>query len=351
MAARGSWEGVGQGLLVLTVLWWAWGGYAWLTSVLNPEEGAVRFAMFGAMAAFLVAALAIPDVFEETGLTFAVAYGVIRVAHLVLFGLASRESPDLRRSIWVALVPGTVIGTALLVIASQLDDTAQGIVWLVALALDMGAPLVFGAAGWQLVPGHFADRYGLIFLIALGESIVAIGIGAEGGLDGGMITAAVVGLALAAAMWWAYFDVVALAAERRLEEQPTGRVQNEMARDSYSFLHLPMVAGVVLVAYGLKKTLEHVGDPLETVPATALVGGVALYLLAHVAFRWRNMRTLNRQRLVLAVGLMALLPVARDVDALVALAGVATLLWALIAYEVIVFREARDRIRHLDPET
>ena len=195
-------------------------------------------------------------------------------------------------------------------------------------------------------PGHFAERYGLIVIIALGESIVAIGVGAEFGLDAGVVTAAVIGIAIAAALWWLYFDIVALVAERRLADATPGREQNSIARDSFSYLHLPMVAGIVLLALGLKKSLEHVGDPLDTVPAAALLGGVALYLLAHVAFRWRIVHRFSVQRLVCAVVLLALIPLAIEVPAVVTLVIVAALLVALIVYENVRFAELRERLRH-----
>ncbi len=154
-----------------------------------------------------------------------------------------------------------------------------------------------GQDGWKLMPGHFAERHGLIVIIALGESIVAIGVGAERGVDAGVVAAAVLGTVVAAALWWLYFDVVALVAARRLANATPGREQNGIARDSFSLLHFPMVAGIVLLALGLKKTLGHVEDPLKLVPAVALLGGTALYLLAHVAFRWRNIHTFNVHRL------------------------------------------------------
>jgi low temperature requirement protein LtrA len=345
MADEPTWAGLAKGLLALAVLWWSWVGYAWLTSVVDPEEGAVRLAMFAAMAALLVVALCVPDAFGDLGLTFAVGYAGVRAAHIALYVLASRDDPAMRRSVW-GLAVSTAIGVGLLVGASFLDGLAQGALWAVAIGLDMLGPFVFGAAGWKLVPGHFAERHGLIVIIALGESIVAIGVGAEAGLSFGMGVAAVLGVALAATLWWAYFDVVALVATRRLEEAPAGRVRNEMARDSYSFLHLPMVAGIVLVALGLKKTLEHVDEPLATVPAAALVGGLALYLLAHVAFRLRNVHTLSVRRLVTAVVLVALLPVAVELPALATLALVTAVMGALIAYETIRYAEARDRVRH-----
>ena len=304
MSHHPTWAGLAQGLLVLGVLWWSWVGYAWLTSVVDPEEGAVRIVIFAAMAALLIAAICVPQAFGGLALEFALAYAAVRGAHIALFMLASRDDPDLRRST-IGLAIGTAIGVALLVGASFLDGLAQAAVWLLALLLDMGEPFLFGSAGWRLVPGHFAERHGLIIIIALGESIVSIGVGAEAHLTWGVAAAAVLGIALAAALWWIYFDVVALVSARRLARASQGREQNELARDSYSYLHFPMVAGIVLAAMGLKKTLAHVGDPLEVVPAFALLGGVALYLLGHVAFRLRHIRTINRQRLLLAGALMA----------------------------------------------
>jgi low temperature requirement protein LtrA len=345
MAHEPTWEGLAKGALVLGMLWWAWVGYAWLTSVIDPEEGAVRIAMFVAMAALLVVSLCVPHAFDDLALPFALGYGVVRGAHIALFVLASRDDPLLRRSV-AGLAASTLIGVGLLVVASALNGAAQGACWALALALDGGGPLLITPDNWKLVPGHFAERHGLIVLIALGESIVAIGAASQVGLTAGIATAAVLGIALAAAMWWAYFDVVALVAARRLAGAEPGREQNSMARDSYSYLHFPMVLGIVLVALGMKKTLAHVHDPLHTVPAFALVGGVAIYLLAHVAFRLRNVRTLNKQRLVMAVVLLALLPAAVELPALATLAIISALLCAMIAYEAIRFSETRDRVRH-----
>jgi low temperature requirement protein LtrA len=345
MAERPTWEGLAQGLLVLGVLWWSWGGYAWLTSAVDPEEGVVRLAMFAAMAAMLVAALCVPEAFDESALLFACAYAVVRIAHIVLFTIASRDDAAFRRSV-TGLAVGTAVGVGLLVAASFTDGSLQGALWVVALTLDGIGPYLFGAEGWRLMPAHFAERHGLIVIIALGESIVAIGVGAEIGVDAGVVVAAVLGIAVAAALWWLYFDVVALVAERRLAAAAVGRAQNEMARDSYSYLHFPMVAGIVLGALGLKKTLGDVGEPLKVVPAVALLGGMSLYLLAHVAFRLRNVHTLNRQRLLCAVLLVALVPAAVELPSLAALGMLAAVLTALIVYEAVRFAEARDRVRH-----
>jgi low temperature requirement protein LtrA len=345
MAAEPTWTGLARGLLVLGVLWWSWVGYAWLTSVVDPEEGAVRLSMFGAMAALLVAALCVPGAFGDEALLFACAYAVVRAGQIALFLLASRDDPPLRRSV-VGLAGSSAIGVGLLVAASGTDGVLQGALWAVALALDMAGPYFFGSEGWKLVPGHFAERHGLIVIIALGESIVALGIGAELDVDAGVVVAATLGVVVAAALWWLYFDVVAVVAARRLARAEVGREQNEIARDSYSYLHFPMVAGIVLVALGLKKTLGNVGDSLDAVPSVAMLGGAAVYLLAHVAFRLRNVRTLNRQRLVCAVLLVALIPLTTELPALATLGLLAGVLTSLITYEAVRFAEARDRVRH-----
>jgi low temperature requirement protein LtrA len=348
MAAEPTWEGLAKGLLVLAVLWWSWVGYAWLTSVVDPEEGAVRLVIFAAMAAFLVAALTVPEAFDSRALLFAGAYGVVRWAQIALFMLASRDDPGLRQSV-VGLAGGTAVGVGLLVLASFFDGAVQGAIWALALLLDMAGPFFFGSEGWKLRPGHFAERHGLIVIIALGESIVALGAGSSVGVDAGVVAAAVLGIVVTGALWWLYFDVVALVAKRRLEAAPEGRVRNEMARDTYSYLHFPMVAGIVLLALGLKKTLGDVEDPLETVPAFAMLGGTALYLLSHIAMRLRNIGTLNKQRLLCAVLLVALVPVATEIPALATLAILAVILVVLIAYETHLYGERRQRMRHPEP--
>jgi low temperature requirement protein LtrA len=345
MAADPTWEALAKGLLVLGLLWWSWVGYAWLTSVVDPEEGSVRLAMFAAMAALLVAALCVPDVFDDLGLLFACAYAVVRAAQIVLFVVASRDDPGLRHSV-TGLAASTAVGVGLLVAASFAGGGLQLGLWALALALDMGGPLVIDTEGWRLAPSHFAERHGLIVIIALGESIVAIGVGAEAGVDAGVVLAAVLGIAVAGALWWLYFDVVALVAERRLVNAAAGRERNEIARDSFSYLHFPMVAGIVLVALGMKKTLGAVEDPLKAVPAVAMLGGTALYLLAHVAFRWRNVHRFSTQRLLLAVVLVALTPAALELPAAATLAIVAALLAGLIAWEAARFAELRERLRH-----
>jgi low temperature requirement protein LtrA len=345
MAAESTWEGVVKGLFVLAVVWWTWVGYAWLTSVIDPEEGIVRIAMFTAMGALLIMGLCIPTVFDDTALIFAIAYAFVRAMHIVLFVVASRDDPDLRRSV-TGLAGSTAIGCVLLFAAAATDATAQGALWAAAIVVDAGGPFLFGADGWKLMPSHFAERHGLMIIIALGESIVAIGVGAAGEkVDTGVVVAASLGVVVTSALWWLYFDVVALVAERRLHHAAPGRERNTIARDSFSYLHFPMIAGIVLLALGLKKTLAHVGEPLELVPAAALYGGVALYLLAHVAFRLRNVHRFSSHRLIVALALLAGIPLAHAVTATAAVAMLGGVLVGLIVYETTRFRELRHKLR------
>ena len=346
MSANPSWTSVGQGMLVLAVLWWAWAAYAWLTSVIDPEEGAVRVAFFGAMAAMLIVALCVPKAFDDRALAFAIAYGVVRIGHLALYVIASRDDPSLRRSV-LNIAVSAPIAVGLLVAASALDGLAQGALWVIAIAFDMLGPAFFGLEGWRLMPAHFAERHNLVIILALGESIVALGIGAEISLDAGVITAAVLGIGLASAVWWAYFDVVAIVTKLRLERAPEGRERNALARDSYSYLHWPMVAGIILIAFGLEFTISHYDDPLDSVHRFALLGGTAIYLLAHVVLRLRNAGTVNVQRLVLALVLLALCPFGLGLASLAVLAGVNILFWAVIGYETIqIYDERRYQLRH-----
>src|SRR3982074_629678 len=222
MAANPTWAGLGKGLLVLALLWWAWGGYAWLTSVVAPAEGVVRCEILAALAGMLVVALCVPQAFGGEAVLFAGAYGAVRSAQIALFTVASRNEPELRRSV-IGLAAGTALGVGLLLAGALAGGTAQVVLWVLALLLDMSGPFLFGSEGWKLVPGHFAERRGVIWLIALGESIVAIGVGAGSGVDRGIVAAAVLGTAVAAELWWLYFDIVALVAARRLSHAAAGR--------------------------------------------------------------------------------------------------------------------------------
>jgi low temperature requirement protein LtrA len=344
LADHPTWGGLLRGLLLLSALWWAWAAYAWLTNTLNPEEGAVRLAMFGSMAAMLIVALAVPNAFGADGVAFGVAYFIVRALHLALYALAGRGDRDLLRAV-LRIVPTAILGPTLLVIAGFYDGTTQLVLWGAALAIDYLGVLVGHMRGWRVSPEHFVERHGLVVIIALGESIVAIGLGAAGvPLDGGLIAAALLGIIVAASLWWSYFDWVAFVSQARLAEA-TGAERAAMARDLYSYLHLPMVAGIVLFALGLKTTLADVDGSLPTIPALGLCGGVALYLLAHVASRLRIGGGLGHGRPIATVLLLGLIPLATEVPALTALGLVAAVCVALIAYEALRYPYARAWIR------
>jgi low temperature requirement protein LtrA len=357
-------RGVIRGMLVLSVLWWCWVGFAWLGNVVRADEGVGRVAMFGAMAAMFVAALSVPEAFDDIpgGLdgpvVIALAYLVVRVLHLTIFWLAAgaNDDPGLRGQL-LRFAPSVVGGTALLLVASQLDGTPQTLAWAAALIADYLGTILAGASGWRLnSAGHFAERHGLVVIIALGESIVAIGVGvAHLPVSIAIIVASVLGLTLAGTIWWAYFDVVALIAERTLR-RAEGEERTRLARDAYSYLHLPMIAGIVLMALGLEEVLAFVagkgghalGDALPTLKAAAMYGGVGLFLLAHVVFTYRTDHLVKILRVGTAALLLALMPVGSRLGALSSLGLLTAIMVALIAAESLRFAEARERIRHAD---
>jgi low temperature requirement protein LtrA len=344
MAADPTWAGIGRGLLVLAAVWWAWTAYAWLTNSLEPEELSVRVAMFAAMAAMLVVALAVPEAFDDHGVLFGVAYLAVRLLQLVLYAIPGKEDRDLGDAIQ-RYARSAMVGSALLIAAGFFDGEKQAALWIGALAIDYFGVLGGRSQGWRVSPAHFAERHGLIVIIALGESLVAVGIGAAGiPLGFGVVAAAVLGIAVISALWWAYFDVIAVMGQRQLSER-SGAVQAALARDYYSYLHLPLIAGIVLFALGAEKTLENVEDPLATVPAVALCGGLALYFFSHVAFRLRIARSFGPGRSAATIILFALIPVALEVPALGALALVALVCCSLIVYDVVRYREDRAQVR------
>jgi low temperature requirement protein LtrA len=341
-----TWTRLIEGLAILASLWFAWSGYAWLGNTADAEAGGVRPMLLGAMGAILIASLAVPHAFGADALAFGIAYFIARLFHIGTYALVARREHDAELGHVVGRLATTILpAAALLVLAGAVGGTTRDLCWIAALLLDYGGLALRGVEGWHVIPSHFAERHGLIIIIALGETIVSLGVGAGRlPLDAGVITAALLGIAVAAALWWAYFDVVALVAERRLRSA-SPREQVLMARDSYTYLHLPMVTGIVVFAIGVKRTLAGLDTDLAIVPAVALCGGVALYLVALSAFKRRNVGSFNTQRLVVAGALLALIPVATAVPALLALGLVALLTCGLIAFEVARYTAARARIR------
>ena len=323
-----TWVRLVEATAILMVLWFAWSAYVWLQNRAATDEGAIRFVLLTAMGPVLVASLAVPNAFGKDALLFGVAFFLVRALHIVAYAVVARDDPTLLRVV-VRLARTIMPAAALLVVAGFVPGTGRALCWAGALAIDYGGLFLSGTSGWRVAPSHFAERHRLI--IALGESIVALGAGA--GLGAGAIAGALLGMAVAACLWWAYFDVVATVAERRLRAAPPDE-QARMARDSYTYLHLPMIAGIVVFAFGVKATLAHAHAHLEGVAAAALCGGVALYLLALSGFKRRNVGSFNYPRLVAAAVLVALAPVATVLPALVSLALVTATTCVLIAYRV-----------------
>jgi low temperature requirement protein LtrA len=337
-------EGLLRAALLLAALWWAWEAYAWLTNTLDPEEGGVRLAVFATTGAMLIVALATPSAFGTEALVFGVAYFIVRALHLVLYAIAARADPDLRSAV-LHFAPTAVLGPSLLVLAGFFDGPAEIGLWIAALTIDYLGALVGRGRGWHVSPAHFVERHGLIIIIALGESIVAIGVGAAGlPLDAPRIAAALLGMVVAAALWWSYFDWVIYVTQAQLHDA-SGAKRAALARDVFSYLHMPMVFGIVLFAFGLKVTLGHLDEPLGIIPAIGLCGGLALYMAAHVAIRLRTGGGWGHGRPVASVALVALIPFATMVPALAALTLAATACVLLIAYEAIRYRGARAWIR------
>jgi low temperature requirement protein LtrA len=339
-----TWGGLGRAVLVLAALWSAWASYAWLTNTVDPEEGPMGAAMLVAMAAMFIAALAVPDAFGRHGVVFGVAFLIVCVMQIALFALAARGDPDLLAAV-LRSAPSNLVTAVLILAAGFVQTGLRPLLWLAGLVIGYFAPLFVELSGWRVRPAHFAERHGLILIIALGESIVAIGIGARGtGLGAGVIVAAVLGLVVATSFWLAYFDFFSIRAQQLLADR-SGAQRIVVARDVYTYLHLPMVVGIVLFAFAMKQTLAHVGDELGTTAAFGLCFGSALYLGAYVAVGVRIARRLSRGRVVAAVVFASLLPVAVVVPALVALTLVALVWVVLHGYEIIWWRAARASTR------
>lgn len=352
-----TWRGVGHGLLVLAALWWLWTGYAWLTNSLEPEEGVVRAGMFAGMAAMFLLALAVPNAFGSRALLFGVAYLVARVINLALYTVAARGDRALLRQLSRFAVTET-IPPLVIIAASTVEGGWRLALWFVALAITYSGVVIGRGRDRQISPAHFAERYGLIVIIALGESVVALGVGAaHAEITLGIATASLLGIVVIAALWWAYFDVLAVMSHRQLS-QASGGAQTQLARDYYRYLHLPMIAGIVLFALGLDGTIEHVDEPLGAVSAVALGGGLSLYFLTHVAQRLRLVHFIRRTsdqrpgwigpgRLAAGIAMLLLIPAALEIPALVSLALSATVCCGLIAWDLIHYREERVEVRRV----
>lgn len=349
-----------RGLIMLAVLWFPWTAYSWLGNHARADEGMMRVVLLLSMAAMFVAALAIPQAWEHevhglnASLIIAICIAFVRIGHLIVYRIAAGDDRELQRTLLKASIPG-VTACALLIVGGVLRDGGQSACWIAALIIDYTGIFAASSSGWRVISAaHFAERYGLIVMIAIGESIVSVGVGVQNEpITWPVIVAALSALTIAACLWWTYFDVVALVAECVLQSK-TGGDRTRMGRDSYTYLHFPMVVGIIFLSLGFKKVLTIVShnshyelhDALSTSGALALYGGVALYLFAHIAFRLRNVHSVNKQRLALAIFVLVLLPYAMHVPAIVAVATLAILLVVVVSFEATRFSQSRREIRN-----
>ena len=350
--AAPSWTRLAEGLAILAVLWMSWCGYAWLGNTANTDDGFVRLTLLSAMGATLIVSLAVPHAFDRDGWIFGFAYFAVRALHIGAYVAVARTQHDaqLRQAI-LRLGATELPAAALLVVAAAFNGPPRAAFWIAALLVDYGLGAVLtmrapsGVTGWRIEPHHLAERYNGFVIIALGESVVSVGLGVGGvPLDISVIGAAVLGLGAAAALWWAHFDVLAIMAAQRLRGAPL-REQVEIARDAYTLLHLPLVGGIIVFAIGLRRTLLDVDARLAVVPAAALLGGVALYLLALTAVKWRSLGSIRLLRPLTAAAVLAILPAALTLPAIAALGMVTVAAWFPIAVELVRQPDARLRAR------
>jgi len=346
--------GVLQGLLVLALLWWTWSGYAWLGNQARADTGFVRAAMAVAMAAMFVVALAIPEAWHDAAggldgpLVLVVAYLLVRCVHLSVYALATRGDAGLRRQLAISWGP-LAAGGALLVAGVLAGGQVQTVFFAGAVVVDWGGIyLISREANWRIhSASHWTERQGQFVLLAIGESVVAIGAGAAGQPIGApLLAAAVLGVAAALGLWWLYFDVVSRAAEHRLRDAQ-GQARARLAIEAYTYGHFPIVAGIVVGAVGVRGVLAHAGGgaPLGLFNAAALYGGFALYLAGHLFFKQRMYAALSVPRLVTAGVLLLALPAAAFLPPLVGLAALVLVLGALIVVETRRYSALRGGVR------
>ncbi|MEV0002688.1 low temperature requirement protein A [Micromonospora sp. NPDC050980] len=357
-------------LLVLAVLWWCWVVHSAVAARLRLGEGFVPILMVVGMIALFTFALALPQTFGDLRqgsagpMLVTISYVVIRAVHTSLYWYATREDRPARRKLWLFL-PEVVLSTCLLLVAALVPPRVDPDVgpwlrdglWIAVVAIQYSSGVLAGTGGWKITSAeHWTERYDLILIIALGESVISVGVG--GNLLGKPVTwpaipAAVCGILFTAALWWAHFDLIGPAARIALHAA-TGHPRVAMARDAYAYLYLPMIAGVILFAIGAEELVRTVTDPVGGAaerghgPAVPLLfGGVMVYLAANMAFQWRTLRTLSWTRVGTLVVLAAALPLGRHLPALGALALVTVICVVLVAVELVIFADARAALRQV----
>jgi low temperature requirement protein LtrA len=343
---RLTWAGAWRAGLVLLVVWWAWNYTTWVTNELDPDSSAVRLLLIGLMLASLLMAVAIPQAFGAHGLLFAGSYVAIQVGRHLFLAFVTAEAGTIERE-RAARILIWFIGAGVLWIAGGIaDGSARTGLWLAALAVDYAAPLVLywvpgrrklAEGTWNVETAHFAERFQLFVIIALGETIVITGATtAELEIDTARIAAFGLAFLSTAALWWLYFDYVARIAQRRLELAAN---RTQLARDGYTYLHVVMIAGVIVSAVGDELVIAH---PLDRLPAEQLAtvaGGPALYLVGHALFRLRMAGSIAWKRLGGAVACIAVGGTGAFAPGLV----VAALLVAVLVGVILVEQVAQRR--------
>jgi low temperature requirement protein LtrA len=340
-----SWAWFGRSMLVLALVWWAWSAFVWAANAQTATSSTLRVCLLLSTVLIFITGLALPDAYGADGTLFVATYALVRFLHLALYADASRQG----NASWKAIAGFSVtvvIGMALLLAGSFLHGGLRIGLWAIAVAIDYAGPAWLtreSLRGLQRVAvAHFAERYGLFVIICLGESIVAIGVAGNGRrphLSAELIAAVTLTLAITIGMWWTYFDRFAATAEERLREHEDPVLA---AADGYSYLHLLIVAGIITFAVGVRVLVTHVGAPLASAPRLALCGGVALYLLGHVGFRWRLAGALEREKVAVAVALLVVYAVGGGLADWLLAALVAALLAALCAVETYAQHEDDD---------
>jgi low temperature requirement protein LtrA len=331
-----TWPGFGRGMLVLALMWWAWSAFVWAANAEDEDSRLLRGVLLLGMVLIFIAGLSLPHAFSDRATLFACAYASVRLLHLAIYAHASRRG----HASWSAIAGFAItvlIGMALLVTGSFVDKGARVLLWTSAVAIDYAGPAWLTRErlrGLQRVAvAHFAERYGLFVIVCLGESIIAIGFSAaERPLKADLIAGAAMGLLATIGMWWTYFDRFARAAELRLLNQEDAVLA---AADAYSYLHLVIVAGIILFAVGMRLSLHEVGTPLTESARLALCGGVAMYLLGNVAFRLRMGGAMGYAKLAGTVGLLAVFVLGSDLSALWVETVVALVLAVMCALEML----------------
>jgi low temperature requirement protein LtrA len=341
--------GAARTLFLLLLVWWAWSYTTWMTNFMDPDSPLVRLLLMAVMLASLLMAIALPQAFGSRAVLFACAYVVVQVLRNLFVTLVSPAGSSVRNNFASILVWSVVSGAALLV-GAFLEPPGRTVLWLVAIAIDFAGPAArYWVPGmprvtthdWAVETSHFAERFQLFIIIALGESIVVTGAtAAQGGLDTAKVVAMAVAFIGSAALWWLYFDYVAEISGRRLRSADDPGV---LARDAYTYLHIPIVAGIIVTAVGDEIVIAHPGESLRASELVALAAGPALYLVGHLLFRVRMAHSLSPMRSGAAVAVCACAPLGLVAPALAVAAVIAGVLVLLIAAEMLAGRRRRLR--------